>query len=469
MIRLTIPLWVAALVVAALAPAAAADDDVGLVDVDQGRWRLQQDGGVNSFLFGNPGDLPISGDWDGDGDQTPGLYRQSDGFFYARNSNDTGVADFECFAGDPEDIPLAGDWDGDGDDTLGIYRPSRQRFFLFNKRCDNTTMGAAAVDFGFGDPGDKPVAGDWDGDGIDEVGLHRESTGLFYWRNRNSTGNADGTIIFGDPGDRFVAGEWNGLPGYDTPALFRPSDLTFYFRHTLTQGNADETFLWTGAGSGWLPVAGDFDGPPPLPPPPPPPPPDAYPTCDFTGFTVTGGKATGGVPVVKDLVVPGDQPAIVALDGPPQASGSNNFIARALDPDGNTIFDGGLAVNEGPDYLGTRVINARAGFGPVRKISVDANGDWIAEVNPVCAARTLTGTSISGVGDEIIQVNRSGTATFTHTGASNFIVFSYQNATSRQFLVNELGAFSGQAIIAPGTDFVDIHASGGGSWTFSLP
>jgi hypothetical protein len=40
-------------------------------------------------------------------------------------------------------------------------------------------MGAAQISFLFGNPGDKPVAGDWDGDGIDEVGLHRESTGFF--------------------------------------------------------------------------------------------------------------------------------------------------------------------------------------------------------------------------------------------------------------------------------------------------
>ncbi len=463
--RLVVMGAVVALYVTVFAPAAGAADTIGLVEVDQARWHLQQDGGgVVSFTYGNPGDLPILGDWDGDGDQTPGLYRRSDGFFYVRNSNDTGNADFECFAGNPEDIALAGDWDGDGDDTLGIYRPSVQRFFLFNKRCDNTSMGAADTSFGFGDPGDKPVAGDWDGDGIDEVGLHRESTGLFYWRNRNSTGVADGTIIFGDPGDRFVAGEWNGLPGYDTPALFRPSDVTFYFRHTLTQGNADETFPWAGAGSGWLPVAGTIAGT--APPPPPPPPPPAWPQCDFTGFTVTGGKSSGGVPVVKDLVVPGDKPAIVELDGPPSAPGVNNFIVWVLDADGISIEN---LANEGPDYVGTRPINHRSVLKPVRKIRVDANGDWTATVKPICSARKLTGTSISGASDDVIQVDRSGAATFTYTGSSNFIVYSYQGPAERDFLVNEVGNSSVVATIAAGTDFVDIKARAGGSWTMSLP
>jgi hypothetical protein len=119
-------------------------------------------------------------------------------------------------------------------------------------------MGAAQISFLFGNPGDKPVAGDWDGDGIDEVGLHRESTGFFYWRNTLNIGNAHGQMFYGNPNDRFVSGDWGLVNGVDTPAIYRPGNRTFYFRHTLTQGNADSQFVWTGAGSTWLPVAGDF-------------------------------------------------------------------------------------------------------------------------------------------------------------------------------------------------------------------
>jgi hypothetical protein len=234
-------------------------DTVGLVDVSQGLWHLRDpDGAVTSFFYGNPGDLPIAGDWDGNGTATPGLYRQADGFFYSRNSNTQGPADDECFAGDPSDVPVVGDWDGDGDDNLGIYRPSEQRFYLFTVTCTGSPMGAAQISFLFGNPGDKPVAGDWDGDGIDEVGLHRESTGFFYWRNTLDTGIASGEIFFGDPADRFVSGDFGVIDGTDTPALFRPSNLTFFFRHTLTEGVADSQFVWAGAGAGWLPVSGTF-------------------------------------------------------------------------------------------------------------------------------------------------------------------------------------------------------------------
>ncbi len=229
---------------------------LGLVDPATGQWHLLDAAqGLRSFAYGDPGDLPFMGDWDCDGVATPGLYRQSDGFVYLRNRNTQGNADIRFFFGDPGDVPLAGDFDDDGCDTVSIYRPSEQRFYIIDELGENDGgLGAADYSFVFGDPGDQPVVGDWDGDGIDEIGLHRATTGLFYWRNRLSTGNADAQIFFGDPGDRFVAGDWGVVDGRDTPGVFRPSDAMFYLRYTLTQGNADSAF---GFGeSTWLPVAG---------------------------------------------------------------------------------------------------------------------------------------------------------------------------------------------------------------------
>lgn len=233
---------------------------VGLVDPATGVWRLRAESGdVTQFYYGNPGDIPFMGDWDCDGVDTPGLFRQSDAYAYLRNSNSQGVADIRFFFGNPSDIPLAGDFNGDGCDTVSIYRPSEQRFYIINKLGANDGgLGAADYWFLFGNPGDKPVVGDWDGDGIDEVGLHRESSGYFYYRNSLTTGIADGQFFFGDPGDRFVAGDWGLVDYVETPALFRPANTTFYFRHTNSQGTADSQFIWTSAAPGWLPVAGSF-------------------------------------------------------------------------------------------------------------------------------------------------------------------------------------------------------------------
>jgi hypothetical protein len=90
---------------------------------------------------------------------------------------------------------------------------------------------------------------------VETVGLHRASTGLVYFRNSHGQGVADHEFIFGDPGDRLMAGDWTG-DGIDTPAVFRPGDITFYFRYSNTQGTADDWFSW--GEPSFLPVAGHF-------------------------------------------------------------------------------------------------------------------------------------------------------------------------------------------------------------------
>ena len=230
----------------------------GLVDPATGEWHLRQaDGRVDSFYFGDPGDVPFMGDWDCDGIDTPGLYRQSDGYVYLRNSNSQGVADVRFFFGNPGDVPLAGDFNGDGCDTVSVYRPSNATFYIINELgADEGGLGAADVAFIFGNPGDKPFVGDFDGDGVDTPGLHRESTGLVYYRNTNSEGVADAIFLFGDPGDRLVANDWNG-DGFDSPAVFRPSNTTVFLRFTNTEGNADARFMF--GEPHWLPITGTFE------------------------------------------------------------------------------------------------------------------------------------------------------------------------------------------------------------------
>ena len=65
--------------------------------------------------------LPVTSTETGD---TVGLYRESTGFVYFRNTLDFGVADFDFFYGAPSDRILAGDWNGTGVDTVAVYRPS---------------------------------------------------------------------------------------------------------------------------------------------------------------------------------------------------------------------------------------------------------------------------------------------------------------------------------------------------------
>ena len=230
---------------------------VGLFDASQGQWHLRNStGAVTSFYFGNPGDYPIMGDWNCNGIDTVGMYRQSNGLVYLRNTNTQGSHDIRFFFGNPGDIPIVGDFNNNGCDTVSIYRPSNQTFYIINALGANDGgLGAAQFSYVFGNPGDKPFVGDFNGNGQDTIGLHRESTGFVYFRNTHTQGNADAQFFFGNPNDRFITGDWNAN-GIDSPGIFRPGNTTFYFRFTNTQGNADDQFSW--GSSGWLPVSGNF-------------------------------------------------------------------------------------------------------------------------------------------------------------------------------------------------------------------
>lgn len=167
-------------------------DTVGIVR--DGQWHLRYEnstGGADKvFWFGDPGDEAFAGDWTGNGVDTPGQYRRSDGRVYLRNSNTQGIADTWFFFGNPGDRPVIGDANGNGRDSVSIYRPSEQRFYIINKLGANGGgLGAADYFFTFGNPGDRPVMGDYDNDGVDTIGIYR--SGEWYLRNANSAGPHD--------------------------------------------------------------------------------------------------------------------------------------------------------------------------------------------------------------------------------------------------------------------------------------
>jgi hypothetical protein len=161
-------------------------------------------------VYGDPSDVPFVGDWDCDGVDSPGLYRRSTGQAFLRNSNISGTAERTFLFGNPGDLPLAGDFDGDGCDSLSIYRSADSSVHIINRLGSNGGgIGPADVTYVFGNPGDIPFAGDWDGDGSDSVGLHRPKTAMSYLRNSNSTGVADLAVPgSGSP----VAGYFGVLP-----------------------------------------------------------------------------------------------------------------------------------------------------------------------------------------------------------------------------------------------------------------
>ncbi len=93
---------------------------------------------------------------------TVGVFRPTGNYFYLRNSNTTGFPDITVQFGAALDLPIVGDWNADGSWTIGVYRPSTPSTFYL--RNSNTTgIPDLTIPYGDGATGDKPVAGDWDG------------------------------------------------------------------------------------------------------------------------------------------------------------------------------------------------------------------------------------------------------------------------------------------------------------------
>jgi hypothetical protein len=205
---------------------------------------------------------PIVGDWDYDGVTTIGLYDASEAKFYLRNTNsnsDSASTINLTFTTDASRNakPLAGDWNGDGVVTIGLFDPDSWTFYLKN----SNTSGTPDITFALGDPTKSylAVAGDWDGDGVTTIGLYDVDASVFYLRNSNSSGFADATIAFGTPGFLPIAGDWT-RGGSDTIGVYDPSGSVFYLRNTNTSGTADVTVPYGVPGAGWLPVVGDWAG-----------------------------------------------------------------------------------------------------------------------------------------------------------------------------------------------------------------
>ena len=189
-------------------------DDVGVFR--NGQFFLRQPRAiVNPIVvkFGQSGDLAVVGDWNGDDIDTPGVFRPSTGQFLLTNSpninNSSPSGGIITFAGQSGDKPVAGDWNGDGLDTVGIYRGSAACSFILS----NNNFSTAIIASNYCDAGPvSPIVGDWNGNGVDTIGIHRLTFATFSLSNSNTSlvGQAELQFNFGQAGDLPVAGDWNG-------------------------------------------------------------------------------------------------------------------------------------------------------------------------------------------------------------------------------------------------------------------
>jgi hypothetical protein len=133
------------------------------------------------------------GRWQGGRTATVGVaYSTPAGLqWHLRYANHSGPADKIFYYGAPYDIPVVGDWDGNGTDTVGIARPRPNVGLEWDLRNYNSSGPPNVTPFLYGASTDVPVVGNWDGVSGDTVGIARPRPNVgLEWdlRNFNSSG-----------------------------------------------------------------------------------------------------------------------------------------------------------------------------------------------------------------------------------------------------------------------------------------
>lgn len=124
--------------------------------------------GPRYVQWGTAGDKPVPADYDYDGITDYAVYRPSTGTWWVLKSSG---GSFAFSFGLPTDTPLTGDYDGDGFADFTVYRASEGNWYQ-----QLTTEGFRVTRFGLAE--DKPVPGDYDGDGRHDIALYR--AGVWY-------------------------------------------------------------------------------------------------------------------------------------------------------------------------------------------------------------------------------------------------------------------------------------------------
>lgn len=184
------------------------------------------------------------------------LYDDRSGVFYINDDGDTTRVMLDI-VGDP----IAGDFDCDGRDGLGVFDASTGRFFV-----DNNLDGQIDTEGRF-PGGDRMLVGDFVGDDLcDEVAVYDTRRG--YMRIGHSAGPGFVTetrgYYFGVPGDEPFAGDFNNDLRTDL-GLHRESTGLVYMRTIHDTGFANAEFVYGNpddlvfAGN-WLGIGGDTVG-----------------------------------------------------------------------------------------------------------------------------------------------------------------------------------------------------------------
>src|SRR5262249_38848468 len=238
-----------------------------------GLWRIvnSRTGTQSNVARGAASDSPVPADYAGDTRAATAVYPGSKGEWQIDQAR-TKPTRTVHWGGSAVDLPVPGDYDGDGKADLATYRNGR--WFVLESHSNYTTQWNLAWGAVTDRPGpsvalantlavrakpratDTTRASDFDGDGISDISVYEPATGI--WSSLSSLANFTTAIThtWGTSTDVPVPGDYDG-DGKTDPAFYRPS--TGEWQVLLSASSYASTTLVWGI-NGDIPVPGDYDG-----------------------------------------------------------------------------------------------------------------------------------------------------------------------------------------------------------------
>ena len=228
-------------------------------------WFVQNNGvaGSSGVQWGIASDQFVPADFDGDLKTDWAVWRPGPGtsstIYILQSSTLTARIENFGLIGDQSDV--AEDYDGDGKDDVAVYRPGAApgdpSTWFFKGSFNNPSGNITYVPWG--QNGDFPAPGDYDGDGKADFVIQRNNGGgqAKFWMSQTTAGLSQ--VVFGTPTDVIVPGDYDGDGKTDLATVRGSAGQILWSIRGSSGGGGFTQAVWGNSATDF-PAMGDYDG-----------------------------------------------------------------------------------------------------------------------------------------------------------------------------------------------------------------